>query len=79
MLRRPAERLRYSINQYRCADLRALKDKLLQFPEGSVFEFVYDFSAADRDELVEISNFLWSHSYKVRNLQNWSFLRPDSP
>jgi len=73
----PVERLRYSINQYRCADIGALKEKLLQFPAGSAFQFVYDFSAADRDELVEISNFLWSHGYKVRNMQNWSFLRPD--
>jgi hypothetical protein len=46
---------------------------------GSTFDFTYNFSAADRDELVEISDFLWSHGYKVRNLQNWSFLRPDPP
>ncbi|MFZ3264689.1 MAG: hypothetical protein WA172_11875 [Terriglobales bacterium] len=75
----PAERLHYSINQYRCADMRALKEKILQLPAGSKFEFTYDFSAADQDELVEISGFLWSHGYKVRNPQNWSFLRPDSP
>jgi hypothetical protein len=59
--------------------MQALKEKLLQFPAGSAFHFVYDFGPADHDELVEISDFLWSHGYKVRNLQNWSFLRPDSP
>jgi hypothetical protein len=76
---RPTERLRYFINQYRCEDMGALKQKILQLPAGSSFDFAYDFSAADRDELVEISDFLWSHGYKVRNSQNWNFLRPDPP
>jgi hypothetical protein len=35
--------------------------------------------ATERDELVEISDFLWSHHYKVLNLQKWDFLRPDPP
>lgn len=73
------ERLRYSINQYQCGDMKLLKDKLLQFPAGSSFVFAYDFSARDRDELTEISNFLWDHGYKVRNTQEWAFLRPDPP
>jgi len=76
---RPAERLRYIINQYHCADMQALKEKLLQFPSGSAFGFSNKFSPADRDEMVEISDFLWSHGYKVRNMQNWGFLRPDPP
>ena len=75
----PSERLRYSINQYRCPDLRTLEDKILRFPVGSTFSFAYDFSAADRRELVEISDFLWMHGYKVSNLQKWSFLRPPAP
>ncbi len=75
----PTERLQYFINQYRCVDMRALKQKILQLPAGSSFDFAYDFSAADRDELVEISDFLWGHGYKVRNPQNWNFLRPDPP
>jgi hypothetical protein len=75
----PVERLHYSINQYSCPDRKALKDKLLQFPAGSTFDFAWEFTAHDREELVEISNFLWSHGYKVRNPQNWSFLRPDPP
>jgi hypothetical protein len=33
------ERLRYRINQYSCADLHTVKDKLLQFPAGSTFGF----------------------------------------
>lgn len=69
-----AERLRYSINQYQCGDLKSLKDKLVQFPSGSTFVFAYEFSARDRDELVEISSFLIDHGYKVKNVQNWTFL-----
>jgi hypothetical protein len=75
----PVERLHYSINQYRCPDMKALKDKLLQFPAGSNFNFAWEFTAHDRDELVEISDFLWSHGYKVRNPQKWDFLRLDPP
>jgi hypothetical protein len=74
---RPAERLRYIINQYHCADMQALKEKLLQFPAGSAFGFSNKFSPADQGEMTEISDFLWSHGYKVRNWQKWSFLRPD--
>jgi hypothetical protein len=74
----PRERLRYAINQYRCADIAALENKIVQLPAGSSFEFVNEFNAGDRDEMVKISDFLWSHGYQVRNPQNWSFLRPDS-
>lgn len=68
------ERLRYSINQYQCGDLKSLKNKLVQFPSGSTFVFAYEFSARDHDELVEISRFLAGHGYKVKNVQNWTFL-----
>ncbi|MGA9043169.1 MAG: hypothetical protein WB421_21850 [Terriglobales bacterium] len=68
------ERLRYRINQYGCADLQTLKDKLLQFPAGSIFNFnPADFSERDRNELVEISHFLSEHNYKV-DVQDWPFL-----
>jgi hypothetical protein len=68
------ERLRYRINQYGCADLQTLKDKLLQFPEGSIFGFnPADFSEMDRNELVEISHFLSEHNYKV-DVEDWAFL-----
>jgi hypothetical protein len=75
----PRERLSYAINQYRCADIAALENKIVQLPAGSSFEFTYEFNAGDRDEMAKISNFLWSHGYQVRNLQNWNFLRPDPP
>jgi hypothetical protein len=75
----PVERLHYRINQYDCPNLERLKEKLLQFPAGSSFDFARDFSDRDRDELIAISDFLWSHGYKVRNPQNWGFLQPDSP
>ena len=68
------ERLRYRLNQYHCADLQTLKDKLLQFPQGSIFNFnPADFSEKDRNELVEISLFLSQHNYKV-DAQDWPFL-----
>jgi hypothetical protein len=68
------ERLRYRINQYGCANLQTLKDKLLQFPAGSTFGFnAQDFSEKNRNELVEISDFLSEHNYKV-DIQGWPFL-----
>jgi hypothetical protein len=69
----------YSIQQYACPNMQALKDKMLQFPVGSSFEFAWNFSARDRDELVEISDFLWSRGYTVKNPQKWDFLRADPP
>jgi hypothetical protein len=75
----PSERLYYSVNQYRCADMNALERKLVQFPLGSSFSFAWGLDSRDRQELVEISDFLWSHGYKVKNPQKWDFLRPDSP
>jgi hypothetical protein len=69
----------YLVGQYRCSDIRTLKQKLLQFPQGSSFEFVWGLDSRDRDYLVEISDFLWGHGYKVKNPQKWDFLRPDPP
>jgi hypothetical protein len=59
--------------------MRALKEKLLQFQPGSNFGFAWYFSGRDRDALVEISDFLWSHGFKVWNSQQWDFLRKDPP
>ncbi|MGA9355752.1 MAG: hypothetical protein WBV46_18845, partial [Terriglobales bacterium] len=73
----PRERLSYAINQYRCPDIAALENKIQQLPVGSSFEFTSEFNTGDRDEMEKISDFLWSHGYRVRNPQNWSFLRPD--
>lgn len=75
----PAERLHYSINQYRCDDMKALKEKILQFPAGSSFDFAWDFTAADRDDIIEIGAFLRSHGYRVGNTHYWDFLQPDPP
>lgn len=73
------ERPNYSINQYACPNVQALEQKIIQFPAGSLFDFSYDFSVADPDELLDISDFLSHHGYKVRTLRNSSFLRPASP
>jgi hypothetical protein len=75
----PPNSHRYSVRQYACPNMQALKNKLLQFPAGSTFQFAWNFSARDRDELVEISDFLWKHGYVVNNYQKWDFLRPDPP
>ena len=71
------ERLYYSVNQYSCPTLGALKQKLLQFPPGSSFGFAWDFTERDRSELVEIGDFLQSHGFRVQNPQHWNFLRLD--
>jgi sugar lactone lactonase YvrE len=75
----PVERLHYEINQYRCDTMKALKEKILQFPKGSTFDFAWDFTAADRDQVVEIGTFLRSHGYRVGSAHEWSFLQPDPP
>lgn len=72
----PNGHLRYSINQYQCPDLHALEQKILQFPAGSSFDFAYNFSGADRDEMIEVYAFLQAHGYKMQNPGEWSFLPP---
>lgn len=71
------ERLRFSINQYRCPGMNSLKLKMVQFPPGSTFDFAYNFSREDRAEIVEVANFLWEHGYKTKNIANWPFLPHD--
>jgi len=71
------ERLRYAINQYGCPNMHSLKEKMVQFPPGSTFDFAYNFSREDRAEIVEIANFLWEHGYKTKNIANWPFLPHD--
>jgi hypothetical protein len=65
----PSEEHFYSIDHYRCADMDALKRKLLQFPPGSSFYFAWGFDSRDRAIPVEISDFLRNHGYKVNNPQ----------
>jgi len=50
------------------------EEQACRVPPSSAFVFTYEFSARDRDESVEISSFLAEHGYKVKNVQNWTFL-----
>lgn len=63
----PTEPFQYSIKQYRCANLKSLEQKLLQFPAGSTFSFAETGSGFDRGDWTTISAFLQSHGYSVRN------------
>ena len=64
----PTERFRYSVNQYWCADLKALEQKLLQFPAGSTFRVAHTGSLQDgQGDWSIISTFLTSHGYSFRN------------
>src|SRR6266702_3771784 len=64
----PTEPYRYTIKQYQCTDLRALKQKLLQFPAGSTFSVAHTGSSLDGwGDWNEISAFLKSHGYTFRN------------
>ena len=64
----PTEPYRYTIEQYQCADLRALEQKLLQFPAGSTFTVAHTGSSLDGwGDWTSISAFLKSHGYSFRN------------
>jgi hypothetical protein len=64
----PEESIHYSINQYRCADLRALQQKLLQFPAGSSFSVAHTASLVDEvGNWPNISEFLKKHGYSFKN------------
>lgn len=64
----PTEPFRYSVNQYRCTDLKALEQKLLQFPAGSTFSIAHTGSHLDgQGDWANISAFLKSHGYSFRN------------
>lgn len=71
----PVERLHYSINQYWCADPRALEQKILQFPKDSTFNFTFpeDFTTRDREEIAEAAGLLRKYGYKAE----WASLRLD--
>jgi hypothetical protein len=61
------EPFQYSVNQYRCADLKSLEQKLLQFPAGSTFSFAHTGSGLDQGDWTTIRTFLQSHVDSVRN------------
>jgi hypothetical protein len=64
----PTEEFRYSVNQYRCADLKALEQKLLQFPAGSTFSVAHTGSLLDEEgDWTSISAFLRRHGYSFRD------------
>jgi hypothetical protein len=64
----PMEPFHYSVNQYRCPDLKALEQKLLQFPLGSTFSVAHTGDFQDgRGAWADISAFLKSHGYSFRN------------
>jgi hypothetical protein len=64
----PTEPFHYSVNQYRCADLKALEQKLLQFPAGSTFSIAHTGDLHDgKGDWTNVSAFLKSHGYSFRN------------
>lgn len=64
----PTERYHYAVNQYRCADLKSLEQKLLQFPLGSTFRVAHTGSPLDGwGDWTAIGEFLRSHGYSFRN------------
>ena len=64
----PMESFHYSVNQYRCANLKALEQKLLQFPPGSTFSVAHTGSLLDgHGDWINISTFLKSHGYSFRD------------
>jgi hypothetical protein len=64
----PAGPYHYSINQYQCADLKSLEQKLLQFPAGSTFSVAHTGSLLDGwGEWTAIGEFLRTHGYSFRN------------
>lgn len=63
----PTEPFHYSINQYRCANLQSLEQKLLQFPAGSTFSFAHTDNGLGQGDWTTISTFLRRHGYSVRN------------
>lgn len=62
------ESFQYSVNQYRCSDLKALEQKLVQFPVGSTFSVAHTGDLNDGlGDWNGISAFLKSHGYSFRN------------
>jgi hypothetical protein len=64
----PMEPFQYSINQYLCKDLKALEQKLLQFPAGSTFSVAHSGSLPDAEgNWTNVSGFLKTHGYAFKN------------
>lgn len=64
----PEEPIRYSINQYGCSSLKALEQKLLQFPAGSTFSAARTANPTDDvGDWTSVSEFLKKHGYSFKN------------
>lgn len=64
----PMETVQYSVNQYQCTSLKALEQKLLQFPPGSTFSVAHTGLLFDEEgEWNTVGEFLKSHGYLFRN------------
>lgn len=64
----PAGPFQYSVNQYQCTDLKALEQKLLQFPAGSTFSVAHTGVPGDGyGDWTDISTFLESHGYSFKD------------
>ena len=64
----PTEPFHYSVDQYRCANLEALEQKLLQFPAGSTFSIAHTGDLHDgQGDWTNISAFLKRHGYSFKN------------
>jgi hypothetical protein len=64
----PAEPFHYSINQYRCANLKELEEKMLQFPAGSTFGVAHTGSLQDgKGDWTNIGAFVKGHGYSFRD------------
>lgn len=72
------EPLNYSIRQYQSKNVKALEQKLLQFPIGSSFSFTGDLTKRDETERIEITDFLRNHDYSIGNPRGWTCLTSES-
>jgi hypothetical protein len=64
----PTEPFQYSVNQYRCPNVKSLEQKLLQFPPGSTFSVAHTGDLRDgKGDWTEVSAFLRSHGYSFRD------------
>ena len=64
----PMQPFHYSVNQYHCRDLKALEQKVLQFPTGSTFSVAHNGDLRDGEvDWTDISAFLKSRGYSFRN------------
>jgi diguanylate cyclase (GGDEF)-like protein len=55
-----------------CFGSERLKEKLLQLPAGSTFDFAWQFDERDEREILEISQFPHSHGFTVIKTHPWS-------